>query len=219
MRRSFIKSLIEKEALIFGDFKLKSGRKSPYFFNIGNLSQGSFVNVLGRQYAESIQNEFGSQSEGDTVLFGPAYKGIPLVTATAMVLGWEMAYDRKEEKEHGEGGRLCGSDLDGREVILIDDVLTAGTAVRHSAELIEEAGGKLKGVVLAFDRQEKVDKHSGFSATQKLQEDLDVAVESLACMDDLLDYLLNTSEGEEALPDQQVKRMLRYRERYGVRAA
>ncbi len=154
--KEFIEMILAKQVLRFGDFTLKSGRTSPYFFNAGLINDGGSLARLGACYAEAIL----AAGIAFDMLFGPAYKGIPLATATAVAFAGNhrrnvpLAYNRKEVKAHGEGGTLVGSPLDGR-VLIVDDVLTAGTAVRESVNLIKSAGAKPAGVVLALDRQER----------------------------------------------------------------
>ena len=191
---SLIEMLIEKGVLKFGSFLLNSGRTSPYFFNLGSVDDGKSFRDLGAAYANKIHQE---ELVCD-VLFGPAYKGIPIAVSTAIALldlGYNVgvSYNRKEEKDHGEGGVLIGAELTGQ-VILIDDVLTSGKAIRKSAELIEAAGASIQGVVIALDRREK--NESGKSAAMELSDDLKVPVLSLASVDDVIDYL-QTTQSEE----------------------
>jgi orotate phosphoribosyltransferase len=179
--------LIEQQVLKFGDFTLKSGRRSPYFFNLGELSTGSAIARLGEAYAARV-------SELDVtfdVVFGPAYKGIPIAVATAQALasrgrdvGW--AFDRKEAKDHGEGGRFVGADISGR-IVLVDDVLTAGTALRAAASLLLAAGATIAAIVIALDRQEK--RASGATAVTELAQDLGVPVVSMLNLQDVIEYL------------------------------
>ena len=182
-----IEMLIEKEVLKFGSFTLNSGRTSPYFFNLGSVDDGKSFQQLGSAYAEKIHQE-GFVCD---VLFGPAYKGIPIAVSTAIALtglGYNagVCYNRKEEKDHGEGGSLIGAELKGR-VILIDDVLTSGKAIRKSAELIVDAGASIEGIVIALDRREKLE--TGKSAAMELRDDLKVPVVSLATIEDVIDHL------------------------------
>ena len=191
---SLIEMLIEKGVLKFGSFLLNSGRTSPYFFNLGSVDDGKSFRDLGAAYANKIHQE---ELVCDA-LFGPAYKGIPIAVSTAIALldlGYNVgvSYNRKEEKNHGEGGVLIGAELTGQ-VILIDDVLTSGKAIRKSAELIEAAGASIQGVVVALDRREK--NESGKSAAMELSDDLNVPVLSLASIDDVIDYL-QTNQSEE----------------------
>ena len=179
--------LVEKQVLRFGDFTLKSGRQSPYFFNLGALHTGAATQQLAEAYAERIL----AADLAPDVVFGPAYKGIPIAVAVAEALarrGRDVAwsFNRKEEKAHGEGGRFVGGELSGR-VLLVDDVLTAGTAVREAVGLIDGAGGTLCGVVIAMDRQE-VDA-DGQTAVEKLAVELSVPVLSLLTLQDVIEYL------------------------------
>lgn len=189
-----VRLLLEREVLRFGDFTLKSGRRSPYFFNVGAVSTGRAIAELADAYAAAIE----AAELTPQVVFGPAYKGIPLAVATAEALarrgadvGW--AFDRKERKDHGEGGRFVGAPLDGR-VVLVDDVLTAGTAIRGAIELIGETDATLAGIVIAMDRQELNDQ--GTTAVAALRAELGVPVVSLLSLQDVIDYL-DVSEGDD----------------------
>ncbi|MEX0606888.1 MAG: orotate phosphoribosyltransferase [Halofilum sp. (in: g-proteobacteria)] len=187
-QREFLHLAVERGALRFGRFTLKSGRSSPYFFNIGALNSGSALAGLGRAYAQAIVDAGVSAD----MLFGPAYKGIPLVSATSIALAQEAgrdlpwAFDRKEAKDHGEGGNVVGAPLAGR-VLVVDDVLTAGTAIRQAAELIRDAGAELAAVVTALDRQER--GHGDRSAALEAGEQIGAPVHSIVTLDDILDYL------------------------------
>lgn len=189
--------LIRHQVLKFGEFELKSGRLSPYFFNLGALDTGSALAQLGDAYARLIkQSGLAAQ-----LLFGPAYKGIPIATAAAVALASQgvdlgVAYNRKEKKDHGEGGQLVGADVAGRSVVLVDDVLTAGTAMREAVGLVEEAQGKIAGVVIALDRQEIVaspednKQAAGTTAVQALAAELGGApVLSILSLQDVMGYL------------------------------
>lgn len=181
--------MMELDVLQFGEFTLKSGRQSPYFFNLGAIHSGSAITRLGEAYgARIVELGFDFQT-----LFGPAYKGIPIAVATAEALsrsgrdvGW--AFNRKEQKDHGEGGRFVGAPVDGR-VLLVDDVLTAGTALREAAVLIEGAGAQLAGVVIALDRQERTSPGTDESAVMALQAELGVRVASILTLEDVIQYL------------------------------
>lgn len=196
----------------FGEFKLKSGRMSPYFFNAGLFNSGRALAELGRHYAAAIQKA-GIECD---VLFGPAYKGIPLVAATAIALADSFgrslpwAFNRKEAKDHGEGGSVVGSPLRGR-VLIIDDVITAGTAIRESIDIIRAAGAEPVGVVLALDRQER--GQGELSAVQEVERTFDLPVVSILKLEDLIVYLEGTGNAE------QLAAVRRYREAYGVAAA
>ena len=189
--------LIRHQVLKFGEFKLKSGRLSPYFFNLGALDTGSALAELGRAYARLItESDLPAQ-----LLFGPAYKGIPIATAAAVALASQgldlgVAYNRKEKKDHGEGGRLVGAEVAGRSVVLVDDVLTAGTAMREAVQLVTQAQGKIVGVVIALDRQEIVANadadapNLGMTAVQALAAELKGApVLSILSLQDVMGYL------------------------------
>lgn len=209
-QREFIRLALAHRVLSFGQFQLKSGRTSPYFFNAGHFYTGGALAALGRCYAQAIV-EAGVEFD---MFFGPAYKGIPLATATATALadhhGRDLpyAYDRKEAKNHGEGGRLVGAPLDGR-VLIVDDVITAGTAVREVMQLIESAGARPAGVLLGLDRQERgQDNHS---AIDEIREQYGVPVVSIITLDDIIGYL--EQAGEQGTIVDEVKA---YRARYGT---
>ncbi|MBB6092550.1 orotate phosphoribosyltransferase [Povalibacter uvarum] len=209
MSSSFINLCLELGVLRFGEFKLKSGRTSPYFFNAGLFNSGRALAELGRSYAAAIQ---GAKLEFD-VLFGPAYKGIPLVSTAAVALAdhhqrnvpW--SFNRKEAKDHGEGGNIVGSPLRGR-VLIIDDVITAGTAIRESIDLIRAAGATPVGVVLALDRQERGQTER--SAVQEVEQVLGLPVTSILKLTDLISHLSSQGDG------QQLAALQRYRNEYGV---
>ena len=190
-KASFIDFLLQQQVLKFGEFTLNSGRVSPYFFNLGEVSSGAAFATLGEAYAEAIE----AQGFEFDVLFGPAYKGIPIAVATAVALARRgrdvgVAYNRKEAKDHGEGGRLVGAPVTGR-VLLIDDVLTSGKAIRDAAALIDGTGANIVGCVIAMDRQEIPPgaETNGETAVQSLAGDLDAPVISIAKMSDLIHYL------------------------------
>lgn len=181
--------LIEQSVLRFGEFTLKSGRESPYFFNLGAINSGSAITQLGEAYADGAER---LDLPFDAV-FGPAYKGIPIAVSTASALaargrdcGW--VFNRKEAKVHGEGGQFVGAPIGGR-LLLVDDVLTAGTAVREAASLIQAAGGTVVGVLIALDRQERVVAEEPGTAVSRLAEELAVPVVSLLTLQDVIDYL------------------------------
>ncbi|MCR5535896.1 MAG: orotate phosphoribosyltransferase [Succinivibrio sp.] len=209
-QKQFIELALKKGALKFGSFVLKSGRTSPYFFNAGAFCTGDDLKILGSCYAQAFVNA----NLNCEVLFGPAYKGIPLACATAMALSYEhnlnlpWCFNRKEKKDHGEGGMLVGTPLQG-EVVLIDDVITAGTAIRESATLIEQCGAKFKAALIALDRMEKGQHQRG--AIEEVKESLKIEVHAIITFNDLLSFIQDTpllSEHEAA--------MLAYREQYGV---
>jgi orotate phosphoribosyltransferase len=213
---TFIDLAIGRYALRFGRFTLKSGRESPYFFNAGVFNDGESVAVLGRCYGAAIM---AAGLAFDT-LFGPAYKGIPLVTATAIALSLDhgvsapYAFNRKEAKEHGEGGSIIGSPLEGR-VLIVDDVISAGTAVRESLRLIRAAGASPVGVALALDRQER--GQSELSAVQELEKTEGLRCVSIITLADLIEALTHPPDGRTRISDDQLTALRAYRERYGVR--
>jgi orotate phosphoribosyltransferase len=207
----FIKLAIKYKVLKFGEFTLKSGRVSPYFFNAGEFASGEALAALGRFYAQRIV-ESGIEFD---VLMGPAYKGIPLAATTAVALANDhgldvpFAYNRKEAKAHGEGGVMVGAPLQGR-VLVIDDVITAGTAVREVIQMIESAGAELAGVAIGLNRQERGAGER--SAIQELEQDHGVTVLSIIDMPHLIQYLEeNGGDAAQALPA-----MRNYRAEYGV---
>jgi orotate phosphoribosyltransferase len=209
-QREFIEFALEKEVLKFGEFTLKSGRKSPYFFNAGLFNTGRDLARLGRFYAAALAD---SGIEFD-VLFGPAYKGIPIATTTAVALAdhhdidMPYCFNRKEAKDHGEGGNLVGSALEGR-IMLVDDVITAGTAIRESMEIIKANGADLAGVLVAIDRQEK--GKGELSAIQEVERDFGCAVISIVSLTDLITYLEEKGGSAEHL--EAVKA---YRAEFGI---
>ncbi len=209
-QREFIEFALEKQVLKFGEFTLKSGRKSPYFFNAGLFNTGRDLARLGRFYAAALVD---SGIEFD-VLFGPAYKGIPIATTTAVALAdhhdvdTPYCFNRKEAKDHGEGGNLVGSKLEGR-IMLVDDVITAGTAIRESMELIQANNADLAGVLVAIDRQEK--GKGELSAIQEVERDFGCAVISIVSLTDLITYLEQQGNNTEHL--EAVKA---YRAQYGI---
>jgi len=211
----FIDLAFSRDALRFGNFKLKSGRESPYFFNAGLFSDGAAAAVLGRCYAAAILR---SGLEFDT-LFGPAYKGIPLVTSVAIAFAHHhgrtvpYAFNRKEAKDHGEGGSVVGGPLRGR-VLIVDDVITAGTAVRESLQLIRGAGAQPVAVALALDRQER--GQGSLSAVQEIQTQYGLTCVSVVTLADLIEALSNPPDGRVRISDEQLTSLLRYRQRYGV---
>jgi orotate phosphoribosyltransferase len=207
--RDFIAFACQQGALRFGDFKTKAGRLSPYFFNAGLFNDGASLASLANYYARSIV----ASGLGVDVLFGPAYKGIPLVTTTAVALAGlghnlPFAFNRKETKDHGEGGTLIGAPLTGR-VLIVDDVISAGTSVRESVDLIRAAGATPAGLVIALDRQER--GQGALSAVQEVKQTYDMPVIAVATLDDLITYLRGQPELERVLPA-----VGRYREDYGV---
>ncbi len=212
----FVQFAVECGVLRFGEFKTKAGRMSPYFFNAGLFDDGAKLGRLAAFYAERL---LASGIEFDMV-FGPAYKGIPLGAALAVELARRghnvpFAYNRKEAKDHGEGGTLVGAPLKGR-VLIVDDVMSAGTAAKESIAIIQAAGATPHAVLLALDRQEKA-KENGedvpYSAVQYVQRQLGLRVAAIAKLSDLMHYLESRGGGASA---QDHQRVLAYRERYGV---
>ncbi|MEI8705445.1 orotate phosphoribosyltransferase [Pseudoalteromonas sp. B62] len=209
-QKEFIEFALEKQVLKFGEFTLKSGRTSPYFFNAGLFNTGRDLARLGRFYASALED---SAIEYD-VLFGPAYKGIPIATTTAVALADHhdkdvpYCFNRKEKKAHGEGGTLVGSELNGK-IMLVDDVITAGTAIRESMEIIAQNGADLSGVLIALDRQEK--GKAELSAIQEVERDFNTKVISIVKLADLISYLENQGTMDEHLASVKA-----YRDQYGV---
>jgi len=209
-QKEFIEFALEKQVLKFGEFILKSGRTSPYFFNAGLFNTGRDLARLGRFYAAALED---AAIEYD-VLFGPAYKGIPIATTTAVALADHYnkdvpyCFNRKEKKAHGEGGTLVGSELNGK-IMLVDDVITAGTAIRESMEVIANNGAGLSGVLIALDRQEK--GKAELSAIQEVERDFNTQVISIVKLADLISYLENQGTMSEHLATVKA-----YRDQYGV---
>ncbi|UKE82395.1 orotate phosphoribosyltransferase [Pectobacterium colocasium] len=209
-QRQFIEFALSKQVLKFGEFTLKSGRISPYFFNAGLFNTGRDLALLGRFYAEALVD---SGVEFD-LLFGPAYKGIPIATTAAVALAEHhdrdlpYCFNRKEAKDHGEGGSLVGSPLQGR-VMLVDDVITAGTAIRESMAIISAHGATLAGVMIALDRQER--GRADLSAIQEVERDYQCKVISIITLKELIAYL--AEKPEMAVHLDAVKA---YREQFGV---
>ncbi|MDC5804576.1 orotate phosphoribosyltransferase [Vibrio europaeus] len=209
-QREFIEFALEKEVLKFGEFTLKSGRKSPYFFNAGLFNTGRDLARLGRFYAAALADS-GINFD---VLFGPAYKGIPIATTTAVALAdhheidTPYCFNRKEAKDHGEGGNLVGSALEGR-IMLVDDVITAGTAIRESMEIIQVNGADLAGVLVAIDRQEK--GKGELSAIQEVERDFGCAIISIVSLTDLVTFL-----EEKGTDPEHLEAVKAYRAEYGV---
>jgi orotate phosphoribosyltransferase len=206
----FIELCTQLGVLRFGSFTLKSGRESPYFFNAGLFNTGAAIAAVGRAYAQALA---ASDLKFD-MLFGPAYKGIPLATITAAALAERhqrnvpFAFNRKEAKDHGEGGRIVGSPLKGR-VLIVDDVITAGTAIRESIEIIRDSGALPAGVLLALDRQERA-SGSDFSAVQEVRSQYQIPVVSVINLTDLMQHVSRTGQAGE------LSSMRLYRERYGL---
>ena len=213
MAQEFVQFAVAAGVLRFGEFKTKAGRLSPYFFNAGLFDDGAKLGRLAGFYARSL---LASGLQFD-MLFGPAYKGIPLAAAVAIELARlgrnaPFAYNRKEAKDHGEGGTLVGAPVCGR-VLIIDDVISAGTSVRESIAMIRAAGATPAGVAIALDRQERASDDSPKSAVQYVREELQLDVVSVATLRDLLQYLQLTSAADLA---PHLPRVAAYRDRYGV---
>lgn len=209
-QREFIEYSLKQGVLCFGEFTLKSGRISPYFFNSGLFDNGDSLVRLGRSYADALQV---SGIEYD-MLFGPAYKGIPLVSALSIALSQYFqrtvpyCFNRKEEKDHGEGGMTVGAPLQGK-VLIVDDVISAGTSVNYSIDIIQRYNAFPAGVIIALDRQERVQaKHS---AVQEVEQQQDMQVISVINLENIIEYLEEQSEMAEHL-----EKINRYRQQYGV---
>ncbi|MBS0365709.1 MAG: orotate phosphoribosyltransferase [Proteobacteria bacterium] len=211
---TFIDLALKRSALRFGQFTLKSGRRSPYFFNAGLFSDGESAAVLGRCYADAIV----ASGLGFDMLFGPAYKGIPLATATAVGLATAhgrnvpYAFNRKEAKDHGEGGNIVGTPLAGR-VLIVDDVITAGTAVRESLQVIRAAGAQAVGVALALDRQER--GQGTLTAVQEVQQQYGLACVSIVTLADLIEALSQPGSTAARISDEQLTALRAYQGEYG----
>jgi len=209
-QRAFLRFALDTGVLRFGEFKLKSGRLSPYFFHAGLFNTGASLGRLGRYYAEAIV----AAGIGFDMLYGPAYKGIPLAAATGIALADDhgrdlpFAFNRKETKDHGEGGNIVGSPLQGR-VLILDDVITAGTSVGESVDIIQAHGATPAGVVIALDRRERGNGER--SAVDEVRDRFGIPVLSIVTLDDLVAYL-----GEGPAPDPHLETVSAYRARYGV---
>ncbi|WP_201509089.1 orotate phosphoribosyltransferase [Psychrobacter alimentarius] len=218
---AFIQLALDNQVLKFGEFVLKSGRISPYFFNAGLLATGEMLSLLARGYADALAEQITTNegtNQQELVIFGAAYKGIPFVAATAQAL-WlhhginaKWGYNRKEAKTHGEGGNLVGADVSGKAVWVLDDVITAGTAMREVVEILEQAGASVAGIIVALDRKEK--GQAEHSAIQELATTLQVPVRALVDIDDLISYLAD--ENSQHKDATQLAKMQHYREQYGV---
>ncbi|WP_396588138.1 orotate phosphoribosyltransferase [Bermanella sp. R86510] len=210
-QKAFIEFATEQGVLKFGEFQLKSGRISPYFFNAGLFNSGKAMAQLAKSYANAIVDA-GLEMD---VLFGPAYKGIPLAATTAMALSQEFnrdtpyTFNRKEKKDHGEGGSLVGAPLEGN-ILIIDDVMTAGTAIRESIDLMKaQPNAKPAGVIIAIDRQER--GKGELSATQEVAKDYGIPVISIVKLEQIIEYVSQKEEFKQHLPAIQA-----YRDQYGV---
>ncbi|GAM84966.1 hypothetical protein ANO11243_029690 [Dothideomycetidae sp. 11243] len=230
-KQDLIALCLSARILTFGTFTLKSGRSSPYFFNAGLFNTSSLLSHLANAYAHTIATHF--PADKFDVLFGPAYKGIPLSAVACVSLstvGKEYgdigyAFNRKEAKAHGEGGTIVGAQLKGRRVVIIDDVITAGTAIREAVEIIRAQGGEVVGIVVALDRQEKVaseaEKQGGQddgserpSTVEMVQKDVGVPVVAVLTLGDLIEG----AKAQSGVSDDEVKRMEEYRAKYGAKA-
>ena len=210
-KQEFIQFSLAEGVLKFGEFKLKSGRISPYFFNVGLFNSGESIHKLGQFYAKAL---ISSQLEYD-MLFGPAYKGISIVTSLASAMSRDyqidkpFAFNRKEMKDHGEKGLTVGAEIKGR-VVIVDDVITAGTAVNECARLITQLGGTLVGILISLDRQER--GHTNLSATAEVASKLNIPVVAIANLDDLINHL----ESVDSEADNYLQDIKKYRQRYGA---
>jgi orotate phosphoribosyltransferase len=217
-KREFVEFMVRAGVLTFGDFTAKSGRKTPYFVNTGKYRTGAQLRALARFYANTIEREFADRFD---VLFGPAYKGIPLATATAMTLAERghdagFCFNRKEAKDHGEGGTLIGADLrEGGRVLLIEDVTTAGTSIRETVPLLRAAGPvELVGLVVSVDRQERGSGERG--ALREISEDFGMKTASIVTIDEIVAHLReHPVDGRAVIDAETYERILRYREAYG----
>lgn len=207
-QKSFIELSLQAEALQFGNFTLKSGRQSPYFFNLGKLSSAMQLDQLGHYYATLLQE---LSWDFDT-LFGPAYKGIPIATSTAVSLARDFqrdarcVFDRKETKDHGEGGMLIGTP--GHKAVILDDVITAGTAIRHTIKLLNQINCHPVGIIVALDRQEK--GKTALSSIHELEQEFGIPVKSLITLTDLIEYMRKSQISQPFVRD-----MEGYRETFG----
>lgn len=210
-KSEFIEFALDRQALKFGEFTLKSGRKSPYFFNAGLFNTGKDLALLGRFYAAALMDA----NLNYDVIFGPAYKGIPIVSSTVVALSEHYnvdvpyCFNRKEAKDHGEGGNLVGSTIYQQRVMLVDDVITAGTAIRESMRILEDNQSKLAGVLICLDRQEK--GRGELSAIQEIKQTYHCEVISIITLDDLIHYLYQDPSRKN-----QVKLVEEYRTQYGI---
>ncbi|MCO6545709.1 MAG: orotate phosphoribosyltransferase [Gilliamella sp.] len=211
-KSEFIEFALNRQALKFGEFTLKSGRKSPYFFNAGLFNTGKDLALLGRFYAAALMD---ANLEYD-VIFGPAYKGIPIVSSTVVALSEHhnvdipYCFNRKEAKDHGEGGNLVGSSIYRQRVMLVDDVITAGTAIRESMKILADNQSKLAGVLICLDRQEK--GRGELSAIQEIKQTYHCNVISIITLDDLIQYLYKDPARKD-----QVTQVEAYRSEYGIK--
>jgi orotate phosphoribosyltransferase len=218
-QENFIRFLVQSNALKFGDFTLKSGRKCPYFLNLGQFCKGSLISELAKYYVAALKEKI----KDFDVIFGPAYKGIPLSVAITLVLFQDQkmdvgySFNRKEAKNHGEGGMLVGSPMSAdSKVVIVDDVMTAGTALRESLMLLQSFGPpQIKGVLIAVDRMEKGQGEK--SATQEMRDEFGIEVFSIVTLQDIIDYLSGRSiDGKIYLDEERLEQITKYRQQYGV---
>lgn len=218
-KKEFIEFLVRQKVLKFGDFTLKSGRKCPYFLNFGAIHSGESITKLGEYYAKALSEHV----KDFDVIFGPAYKGIPISVTAAMAYSRmfgkdiDYAYNRKEAKDHGEGGCIVGAKVNGdSKVVILDDVMTAGTALRESLDIMKEAGDpELKGVLIAADRMEKGQGEK--SAIQEVKEEFGIDVYSIVDLDEIIEYLKGKEiDGEVVLDDEKLAMIEKYRVEYGT---
>jgi orotate phosphoribosyltransferase len=218
-KEEFIKFLVKSGALKFGDFTLKSGRKCPYFLNLGQFYKGSSMATLANYYAKALKANVG---EFD-IIFGPAYKGIPLAVASACEFFKEFgtdvsySYNRKEAKDHGEGGMIVGAPITAESrLVIVDDVMTAGTALRESLDILNHLGPpKIKGVLIAVDRMEKGQGEK--SATQEIKDEFGITVYSIVTITDIVEFLYNKPlDGVVVVDDEKKTAIENYRKQYGV---
>ena len=209
-KRDFIEFMVRADVLTFGDFTTKSGRRTPYFVNAGRYRTGPQLAELGRFYAAAIQEDW---PEGVDILFGPAYKGIPLASAASIALNDRFnqsipySFNRKEAKDHGEGGSIVGHPLEG-DILIIDDVITAGTAIREAQDIINDCGANAKGVIVALDRQEK--GKGELSAIQEVEQVFGVTVLSIINLSHIIDYLRSSNDSKV------LNAIESYRSQYGI---
>ncbi len=208
-KQEFIEFALKNQVLLFGEFKLKSGRISPYFFNAGQFNSGAKISQLGKFYAHAVQQ---AQLEYD-VIFGPAYKGVPLATSLAIALAEQYGIDkpfcfnRKEKKQHGEGGTIIGAPLNGR-VLVVDDVISAGLTIAEVVAIILNAGAQLAGIVISIDRQERGQNH--LSAIEEVRKKYAAPVICIATLSDIMEYL------EHQGMQEKLKGMRQYKAEYGA---
>ncbi|MCM8538545.1 MAG: orotate phosphoribosyltransferase [Lentisphaeraceae bacterium] len=219
-KKEFIEFMVKSNVLTFGDFTTKSGRKTPFFINTGNYNNGEQMEKLGEFYAKALNKELADDFSG---LYGPAYKGIPLCITTSVALNKlfnknvNFTFNRKEAKTHGEGGNLIGHKLqDGEKIVIVEDVITAGTAIRESLPVIEAAANvKIQAIVVSVDRMEK--GTGDLSAIDQVQEDFGIKTFAIVTIDEVVDYLHNREIDGKVIVDDKMKDMIAdYRQKYGA---